>query len=240
MKYMGSKSRIAKHIAPFILEHLTTDTVYVEPFAGGMNMASYINTKHAGPVIAADKHEYLMAMWGALLSGWQPPEQVSREQYYAIKDNKTDIPHLTGWVGFNCSYSGKWFDGFAGVTQIKSGGIRDYQAEAINNIQRQISDLDGVQLLCSDYKALNIPDGAVVYCDPPYANTRQYRDAFNTAEFWNWVRELSNRCTVFVSEYTAPDDFDCLWSTGLTSSLSANHQSGTTTKSVESLFMIRT
>ncbi|MBC8954214.1 DNA adenine methylase [Xenorhabdus sp. PB62.4] len=59
---MESKSRIAKHIAPFILAHLTTDTVYVEPFAGGMNMVSHINTKHAGPVIAADSHEYLIEM----------------------------------------------------------------------------------------------------------------------------------------------------------------------------------
>ncbi|MEQ1962741.1 DNA adenine methylase [Xenorhabdus khoisanae] len=51
---MGSKARIAKYIAPFILERMTTETVYIEPFAGGMNMVSYINTKHAGPVIAAD------------------------------------------------------------------------------------------------------------------------------------------------------------------------------------------
>lgn len=80
---MGSKARIAKYIAPFILDHLTTETVYVEPFAGGMNMVSHINTQHTGPVIAADSHEYLIEMWKALLSGWQPPEQISREQYYA-------------------------------------------------------------------------------------------------------------------------------------------------------------
>ncbi|WP_099116074.1 DNA adenine methylase [Xenorhabdus miraniensis] len=231
---MGSKSRIAKYIAPFILEHVTTDTVYVEPFAGGMNMVSYINTKHAGPVIAADNHEYLIEMWRALLSGWQPPESVSRERYYTIKNNKAEVPHLTGWAGFNCSYSGKWFDGYAGITQTKSGYFRDYQSEAINNIQRQVLDLDGVQLLCADYKELNIPDGAVVYCDPPYANTRQYRDAFNTAEFWEWVRELSGRCTVLISEYTAPDDFDCIWSREITSGIS-----GTKTTSIESLFMMK-
>ncbi|OTA14291.1 hypothetical protein Xvie_03862 [Xenorhabdus vietnamensis] len=216
---MGSKSRIAK---------------YVAPFAGGMNMVSHINTKHNGPIIAADSHEYLIEMWRALLSGWQPPGQISREQYYAVKNNQNEIPHLTGWVGFNCSYAGKWFDGYVGVGRVKSGRVRDYQLEAINNIQRQIGDLDGVQLLCTDYKELNIPDGAVVYCDPPYANTRQYRDAFNTAEFWYWVRELSNRCTVFVSEYTAPGDFDCIWSREITSGIS-----GTKTTSIESLFVMK-
>ncbi|WP_187654996.1 hypothetical protein [Xenorhabdus sp. PB62.4] len=168
-----------------------------------------------------------------MLSGCHPPEQISREQYYEIKNNKAGISHLTGWVGFNCSYSGKWFDGYAGITQTKSG-IRDYQSEAISNIQRQVIDLDGVQLLCTDYKELNIPDGAVVYCDLPYANTRQYRDAFNTTEFWGWVHKLSNRCTVFVSEYTAPDDFDCIWSREITSGIS-----GTKTTSIESLFMMK-
>ncbi|WP_053067871.1 DNA adenine methylase [Xenorhabdus khoisanae] len=231
---MGSKARIAKYIAPFILDHLTTETVYIEPFAGGMNMVSHINTKHAGPVIAADSHEYLIQMWDALLSGWQPPGQISREQYYAIKNNQSEIPHLTGWVGFVCSYAGKWFNSYVGTGQVKSGRVRDYQSEAINNIQRQLSELDGVILQCCDYRVLDIPDGAVVYCDPPYVNTRQYRDKFNTAEFWNWVRELSNRCTVFVSEYTAPDDFNCIWSREVTSGIS-----GTKTTSIESLFMLK-
>ncbi|SFO05736.1 DNA adenine methylase [Xenorhabdus japonica] len=233
MKYMGSKSRIAKYIAPFILEHLTTETVYVEPFAGGMNMVSHINTKHAGPVIAADSHEYLIEMWRALLSGWQPPGQISREQYYAVKNNKDEIPHLTGWVGFNCSYAGKWFNGYVGVTQTKSR-VRDHQLEAANNIQRQLTKLNSVILQCCDYRELDIPNGAVVYCDPPYANTTGYQRSFDSAEFWDWVRELSNRCTVFVSEYTAPDDFDCIWSREITSGIS-----GTKTTSIESLFVMK-
>ncbi|PHM65953.1 hypothetical protein Xkoz_03839 [Xenorhabdus kozodoii] len=198
-------------------------------------MVSHINDSHTGTVIASDRHEYLMEMWIALLSGWQPPEQISREQYYAVKSNPDETPHLTGWVGFNCSYAGKWFDGYVGSGRVKSGRVRDYQLEAINNIQRQLIKLNGVILQCCDYRELDIPDGAVVYCDPPYANTRQYRDTFNTAEFWNWVRELSRRCTVFVSEYTAPDDFDCIWSREVISGIS-----GTKTTSIESLFMMET
>ncbi|REF27185.1 DNA adenine methylase [Xenorhabdus cabanillasii] len=229
---MGSKSRIAKFIAPFILERMTTDTVYVEPFAGGMNMVSDINTQHTGPVIAADNHEYLMAMWRALLAGWQPPGTISRAQYHEIKNNKTEIPHLTGWAGFNCSYAGRWFNGYVGVTQTQSR-IRDHQLEARNNIQRQLTQLDGVILQCCDYRELNIPNGAVVYCDPPYANTTGYHNAFDSIEFWDWVRELSRRCTVFVSEYTAPDDFDCIWSREVVSGIS-----GTKTTSIESLFMM--
>ncbi|MDC9591513.1 DNA adenine methylase [Xenorhabdus sp. XENO-10] len=136
-------------------------------------------------------------------------------------------------MGFNCSYAGRWFNGYTGVTQTKSR-VRDHQLEARNNIQRQLTQLDGVILRCCDYRELDIPNGAVVYCDPPYANTIAYRDAFNTAEFWGWVRELSNRCTVFVSEYTAPDNFDCIWSREVVSGIS-----GTKTTSIESLFMMK-
>ncbi|OKP01607.1 DNA adenine methylase [Xenorhabdus eapokensis] len=232
LKYMGSKARIAKYIAPFILDHLTTDVVYVEPFAGGMNMVSHINNLHTGMIIAADNNEYLIEMWKALLSGWKPPTLVSRKQYYEIKNNKTETPHLTGWVGFNCSYAGKWFAGYAGVTQTKLG-LRDYQSEAINNVQRQLTKLEGVTLRHCNYKELDIPDGAVVYCDPPYVNTTGYQNSFDSIEFWEWVRKLSDKCIVFVSEYTAPDDFDCIWSGELSSNIP-----GTKTKSIESLFVI--
>lgn len=59
---------------------------------------------------------------------------------------------------------------------------------------------------------MEIPDGALVYCDPPYEGTAGYKDAFDNSKFWTWVRKLSLRCTVFVSEYKAPPDFNCVWS----------------------------
>lgn len=236
MKYMGSKSRIAKHIYELIEASLSDSDCYVEPFAGGMNMISFVADRFDGEIIASDVHEYLIEMWAALRAGWEPPHNISRESYYQIKSDKDSMKHLTGWVGFNCSYAGKWFDGYAGVTKTKSG-IRDYQLEARKNTLSQVDKLLNVDIRQSDYRLLEIPDNAVVYCDPPYASTRKYRDAFNSNEFWQWVRELSKRCRVFVSEYSAPDDFVKVWSKELTSSISANHQSGTTTKSVEAVFV---
>ena len=35
---------------------------------------------------------------------------------------------------------------------------------------------------------------------------------FDHEAFWEYVRELSKRCTVLVSEETAPNDFACVWS----------------------------
>lgn len=52
-------------------------------------------------------------------------------------------------------------------------------------------------------------------CDPPYAGAKKYGYAgqtdFDYEYFWNWVRELSKNNFVFVSEQTAPDDFEVVW-----------------------------
>jgi DNA adenine methylase len=48
------------------------------------------------------------------------------------------------------------------------------------------------------YNELEIPDNSIVYCDPPYEGTTAYRDDFD-------------HCTVFVSEYNAPPEWECVW-----------------------------
>lgn len=61
------------------------------------------------------------------------------------------------------------------------------------------------QLETKQYKDVVIPKGAVVYCDPPYANTVKYvTGEFNSKEFWAWADEVSKTNPVYVSEYTAP------------------------------------
>ena len=44
MKYMGSKSRIAKHIVPIIQEKIKENNIktYIEPFCGGCNIIDKI------------------------------------------------------------------------------------------------------------------------------------------------------------------------------------------------------
>ena len=59
MKYMGSKRRIWKHIAPIILNGRKENQYYVEPFCGGCNSIANVN----GNRIASDINPYLMEMW---------------------------------------------------------------------------------------------------------------------------------------------------------------------------------
>ena len=72
MKYMGSKSAIAKHIVPIILAG-RTDQWYVEPFVGGCNSID----KVLGRRIGSDINPYLIEFWRKLQSGWIPPEQIT-------------------------------------------------------------------------------------------------------------------------------------------------------------------
>jgi len=76
MIYMGSKASFGKEIMRTMLSSRPDATVYVEPFAGGMNMMKY-----APPTmkrIGNDINEFLIAMWRALDKGWTPPKFVSR------------------------------------------------------------------------------------------------------------------------------------------------------------------
>ena len=233
MKYMGSKSRIIKDILPIILHDRKSTQYYVEPFAGGMNSICEVS----GNRIANDIHYELIEMWKALTNSYIP-EKVSKEIYMDVKNNKDKyLPHFVGWVGFNCSYSGKWFGGYAGETKTKLGTVRDYQSEAINNILKQVPKMRGVVFQNKPYYELELPPNSIVYCDPPYEGTTKYSSEFNHSIFWEWVRGISRqRHKVFVSEYNAPKDFQCVWEKQVKSSLSANGKSGGSKMSKEKLF----
>lgn len=233
MKYMGSKARFSSEILPIILQERQENQFYVEPFAGGMNMISEVG----GNRIANDVHYYLIQMWKELVAGWVP-DKISKEQYLDVRANQNNYPpYFVGWVGFNCSYSGKWFGGFAGDTKTKIGTIRDYQTEAINNVVKQVKKMGGVIFQNKSFLELELPSSSIVYCDPPYEKTTRYADDFNHNIFWGWVRNISSQGhSVFVSEYNAPDDFECLWQKEAKSSLSANGKIGGNKVSVEKLF----
>lgn len=236
MKYMGSKARFVKEILPIILKDRKDGQWYVEPFAGGMNTICEVG----GNRIANDIHTNLIKMWRELVSGWIP-QKIDRDEYNEVRSNQNKYPeHFVGWVGFNCSYSGKWFGGFAGETKTKIGTIRDYQSEAIKNILKQVKKMVGVLFQNNSYDKIELPPNSIIYCDPPYEGTTKYANNFAHKQFWDWVRSISNNGhTVFVSEYNAPDDFECVWQKQAKSSLSANGVIGGSKDSVEKLFKLK-
>lgn len=174
----------------------------VEPFVGGCNIIS----KMSGERYCYDINEYLIEMYKAVQNGWTPPAIITEEEYDYIKDNKDENKVLTGFVGIGCSYSGKWFGGYA---RNKTG--RNYCLNAHNSILKQLNEIRDIKFDCKDYKELEF-DGCLIYCDPPYKDTTKYPiiGEFNTEEFWNVMRNWSKNNTVIISEYEAPYDFECI------------------------------
>jgi len=138
------------------------------------------------------------------------------------------------------SANGRFFEGgYSGKSNTKIGTVRDYIAESIRNIEKQIPNLKDVDFRFGDYRELEIPKHSILYCDIPYDGTKQYSTSkgFNYSQFWDWVRKTTLKGNkVFISEYNAPDDFVCVWSKETKSSLSANGVSGGNKTSVERLF----
>lgn len=224
MRYMGSKARVAKEIKRVILEHVpSTEVTYWEPFMGGMNSFREIAPEFSRSV-ASDVHEDLTMFWREfLLSGFNPPETVSEEDYQHVRNERPSA--LRGFIGFGCSFGGKWFGGYARGGFNSDGTPRVYSAESYRAVHRTKRKLEGVDLevLTAPYDKISPAPGDVVYCDPPYANTTSYdaADGFDHDKFWEWAERLSRTgVNVFVSEYTAPDGWTSVWSAPLRKSVS--------------------
>ena len=224
---MGGKSRISKQIAEILNSAIDKNTPFVSLFCGSCAIELKVQ---ADVKILNDKHPYLIAMWQALQNGWMPPDVVTKEEYYRVKANMDENPALTGFVGFGCSFGGKWWGGYA---KDKRGD--DYCGQAKRGLLKDLVGIQSATFTCLDYHDVEIPDGAVVYCDPPYANTTGYTvGQFDTNEFWDYMRQLSKRCDVYISEESAPDDFECIWGKEKVRTLEKNDNVGRV--KVEKLF----
>ena len=138
-----------------------------------------------------------------------------------------------GYVWFN-SFGGKWFAGYRRDKE----GKRDYWGEHYRNITKQVPKLKDVILSCESYTELEIPKNSIIYCDPPYAATTEYRDTFDHAQFWDWCRQQSKAGhQVFISEYNAPDDFKCIWEKGAKTTFSWHAENLSTKVALERLFV---
>ena len=202
MQYFGGKQRISKQIVEVLNEYRKGNQPLVEPFVGGCNIIS----KMSGERYCYDINEYLIEMYKAVQNGWTPPAIITEEEYDYIRNNKDKDKPLTGFVGIGCSYSGKWFGGYA---RNKTG--RNYCLNAHNSILKQLNDIRDIKFDCKDYKELEFDD-CLIYCDPPYKDTTKYPiiGEFNTEEFWNVMRNWSKNNIVIISEYEAPYDFECI------------------------------
>lgn len=217
MRYVGGKHRLAKHIIQAILKHVALDgwevrPVWVEPFVGAATVIAEVPSYFTR--IGADGDPYIIAMHKAVQAGWLPPDTVTNAEWRHIRYNKDQYPpELVAFVGYNCSYASRWFEGYA--RDPKTG--HNYAASGRRNLAKMAPALEGVEFFHCDYKDLYIPPKSLVYCDPPYTRSvkNYYRNCppFDHETFWNWCRDKAREGhKVYVSEFDAPADMRIIWS----------------------------
>jgi len=200
MKYLGSKARIAKIIVHHVTRLRKPGQWYVEPFCGGCNVIDKISN----PRLANDRHPYLIAMFQAIQDGWIPPDKISEGEYDWVRMNVDQYPpHYVGFVGFCCSFSGGWWNGYA------RGEGRNHLAESQRYLLKQ--DLHGIEFRCGDYRSLDMPPDSFIYCDPPYKGTKKYNHRFDHLAFYRWCVQMKDAGhTLLISELDMPANFSML------------------------------
>jgi DNA adenine methylase len=171
-------------------------------------------------MILNDKHKYLIDLLVGVQNGYELPEFISEEQYKYIRKHKDEDNILTGFVGFGCSFGGKWFGGYA-----RNKTNTNYALQSKKSLLKDMSTLQATCFTCQDYKDVKLPEGCVIYADPPYNNTTGYgNEKFDSSEFWEYAREASKEHLMFISEQEAPDDFVVIWECPFTRTLDKNKQ----------------
>ena len=167
IKYVGSKARISKDIAPIIQACIDDNNInlYYEPFVGGANMIQHISCKNK---YGNDIHKELVALFKALQNGYNPPMHITEDEYNEVRLNKDKYPdYYVGLVGFNATFGSKYFGGYA--RGFKADGItpRDIPNEAIRNLMAQVPYIQDIIFSQGDYRNVDIDEPSVIYCDPP-------------------------------------------------------------------------
>jgi len=206
MQYVGGKSRIAKHITPIIIK--SNPNCVIEPFCGALNIScELVKNNPRIKVYASDIDSDLIEMWQAVKDGWLPPDNISEEEYNLLKHGEGSP--LRTFVGYGCSFGGKWFGGYARCWSPE----RNYCLESKNGIIKKIPYLNRIVLSSVSYDKIKITqENAVIYCDPPYINKLRpgKRNVFDHEKFWEWIKQQT--VPVYVSEYVAPDFMIEVWS----------------------------
>ena len=241
MRYVGSKNKISKELAPIIQKYIDDNQVscYVEPFVGGANMIDKIKCNNK---IGIDSHKQLVSLLCKAQTDFVFPEKILEDEYNEVKNNKENFEDwYVGLVGFCASFGAKYFGGYARNSKADNSG--KWSAGAIRNLEKQRKNLKDVQFLWYNFQDVHEDyfKGCVIYCDPPYRNTTKYAtENFPYEEFWNWCRRASKNNIVLISEYDAPSDFECIWSKEVNTLLDSNKTSeDKANKRIEKLFKIK-
>jgi len=189
---------------------------FVDAFTGGGSFA-YFAARRGYPVIANDIEKGLIDLHNMLaiapqdLFVWKK-HFFTKEQFMALRDREDAygeyVRSLWSFSNDGRTYLTSFEKEQAKIEEFKRGDAepnsRFKHLEDITLLHSRY-DLD-VRFVCGSYDKLEIPEGWVVYCDPPYRGTAGYRSGtFDYKKFDDWCRKQPG--LVLISEYNMPEDF---------------------------------
>lgn len=257
MNYQGSKQGIVEFILPHIEHELIGRSHYVEPFVGGANVIEHIDSRCNR--CGYDKNPQLIMLYHHLQNevtyderlGYVFPDgmfpDITKEQYHHIRSHQKDYPMwLCGYVGVCCAFNTTWWQGYAPIDKQLLN-----RASLVRQFTSTYSEgLRGVRFGVGSFEDVVYPDDLsdyVFYCDPPYAGSRGSYGSrtcgdfkFDYELFYSWCRDLVKRgAVVFVSAYSMPEDFRCVWSQVVINGCSRTRKATTgVERSIEKLFRL--
>lgn len=194
MQFQGGKARQAKQIGALV--KAVDRPNYLEPFVGGAWILKEV-AQHFPKVTASDLHLDLILLYQALQEGWEPPQEVTEEEYRAQR--RAEPSALRAFCGYACSFGGRWFEGYARGHTSPATGAR--------SLLKKASVLSQVRFSHCDYGDHSPGLADVVYCDPPYRNRKRLTQVppFDHHRFWRTMDEWTEAgARVYVSEEQAP------------------------------------
>lgn len=219
MQYLGSKRAYAKKIVEVICEDsscMPRITNVYDLCCGALSMSMAFIDAGFRSVHAVDACEPLVRMYESVRDGWVPPNELSAEEWAALRDEQDPTNPMTAFAGFGCSHGGLWFGCYAKQRQRPqrwASNLKTYAALATGSTLRRYPylQLERMTLAYGDALAIKPKRGDLVYIDPPYEGTGGWYgtvEELDHVKLWTCCRtwrELG--CRVYVSGYNAPPGF---------------------------------
>jgi len=209
MKFHGGKATVAKELAEFIRND-TDYEMFFSPFCGACAIERLLVKDFEINFFNDISKDLIIFLQELYDNVFEFPPTATEGAY--IFQKTAEPSALRCYYGHFLSFGGKWFGGYAQKYQ-RGDRIRDFNREATNSSKRLQSDLRGNDIIF-DSKSYDefTPYNMCIYCDPPYQSTTDYGTNFDHILFWETMRKWSvNNNDVYVSEYEAPDDFECVF-----------------------------
>ena len=208
MAYQGGKALVKEYILRVLNHPVFDGWDFGDVFFGMGHIGSGVKNKRSYHF--SDLSPRLVALHDAVRQhGVEALPHISKTKYDALRalDGNDAI---SGAAAYLYTWQGKEWGGY--IDRRHGRCYAKARLKHLKRLRRSEAYRNATFQCCSifDYSARDTDD-TLIYCDPPYKGTTNYRvnkdRPFDHEAYWAFVRKLSVRNVVFTSECTAPPDF---------------------------------